>query len=1378
MPRIQNNFLRGKMNKDLDERLVPKGEYREAQNLLITHSEDSDVGALENVLGNAYALGEYLIRPEELSKGEAQVIGHYADVLNNRIFWFITNFSGSSGDNINTMAFASTDHLCRILIADLDNISNNSIKVLVNGGFLNFSRNHLITGVNLIDDLLFWTDNYNQPRKINISTALANPNYYNSEEKISVAKFAPYQAIILVDSDGGGHDATLTTLPSIESKYLEDRFVKFSYRFKFEDGEYSTIAPFTQTVFAPLNSGRIKTETNVDYNEENIYNDTTVDLMENKYNKIQVRIPLPSSETLSPGTTSSWSNDLKIKKIELLVKESHRVNIKIAGEIDINATFGDIITDTSENGTEIYTVTPVDTASYARYAYRYSYKSEEPFKVLPEVQTTRVYDHVPIRAKAQEISGNRIIYGNYTENHPLPKDESGKTGINYVINNNSKGDQEHFNTFGVIQNLKNAYKYHSVKQRRNYQVGVILADKFGRQSTVILSTNTDNAFLSDTFRVPAVQTTQYDDDNSLYTWSQNAGIEAIGKSLNIQFNDSRVVPTNQTYNGDINSPDYNPYGWYSWRIVVKQKEQNYYNVYTTHPADSWNADSNSVDVSDAGRTWLSLHGDNVNKVPRIRSTDDVVDPAGATPSEIRLFPKVVKNSLTSSYGDSVIGSDEKPVEIISIGTAREHGLLKEETEFNKSEITVHDFIRTSKRNPVVAKLSNLATSQSATGNNVSLHTTATVKDNPNNTKLVVFKSRNPYVKVGQYVRGITPSGGVAMIDDFVVNCGPIMAHEDPVNTKQITFVRNSATQPVNAASFYSASNPSGVFKPLDKIKVGQYIRTANEDLIETNSNGDEFRPTVVEIKKNEALRNADDNDGWQEYIITLDRAVGWSDHSATDVYFYDFTTVLALNEKEESGVTYQEVELSRSQFFDPDTVLYFRNIDNSPVAPKAIGLSVFETEPSESKLDIFYETSTSGLVSDLNLETSVEFESPYGLAISNNSFSESTYPSDENDGVIGELSASEVTGADLGFTFTVIGVESPGNPEGLTSESFEVNNQGELVVSSQGFVWDPIDNNNNKFNVTIQYTENGGGTAQDTIDLELTNSEPSISVNETEVSISNTSIEDTQVFTAAIRNGTANTELDDKFLQVVLSNPRSADGTVLNAGSNIIDTTYYNTTETPPIAGPEFGINYGMFKHSIENGVLTVKTTGYFNGAWFFENTNINVEDNIPEMAASEEDRTITFTVYDGGVDFTTEDDGFTDSYKLAEGSMIVNRGGARIAGKMWKIEGDISNSTFTNTCSEDVWNMTQIDVWIEEWSGPEPFAENNNFILTIAPNNRVWLSSSGNDVSNYLPDGFYKYVSSTTEDVDNFGNTIGITSNYSVIEVEDGIIQLDQDCN
>ena len=33
MPEMKNSFQKGRMNKDLDERLVPNGEYREAQNI-------------------------------------------------------------------------------------------------------------------------------------------------------------------------------------------------------------------------------------------------------------------------------------------------------------------------------------------------------------------------------------------------------------------------------------------------------------------------------------------------------------------------------------------------------------------------------------------------------------------------------------------------------------------------------------------------------------------------------------------------------------------------------------------------------------------------------------------------------------------------------------------------------------------------------------------------------------------------------------------------------------------------------------------------------------------------------------------------------------------------------------------------------------------------------------------------------------------------------------------------------------------------------------------------------------------------------------------------------------------------------------------------
>ena len=51
--RIKSLFTSGKMNKDLDERLVPKGEYRDALNVKVANSTGSNVGSIENALSNA-----------------------------------------------------------------------------------------------------------------------------------------------------------------------------------------------------------------------------------------------------------------------------------------------------------------------------------------------------------------------------------------------------------------------------------------------------------------------------------------------------------------------------------------------------------------------------------------------------------------------------------------------------------------------------------------------------------------------------------------------------------------------------------------------------------------------------------------------------------------------------------------------------------------------------------------------------------------------------------------------------------------------------------------------------------------------------------------------------------------------------------------------------------------------------------------------------------------------------------------------------------------------------------------------------------------------------------------------------------------------------
>ena len=57
MAEIKNTFIKSKMNKDLDDRIVPPGEYRDALNIAISRSEGDDVGALETILGNELVQG-------------------------------------------------------------------------------------------------------------------------------------------------------------------------------------------------------------------------------------------------------------------------------------------------------------------------------------------------------------------------------------------------------------------------------------------------------------------------------------------------------------------------------------------------------------------------------------------------------------------------------------------------------------------------------------------------------------------------------------------------------------------------------------------------------------------------------------------------------------------------------------------------------------------------------------------------------------------------------------------------------------------------------------------------------------------------------------------------------------------------------------------------------------------------------------------------------------------------------------------------------------------------------------------------------------------------------------------------------------------------
>jgi len=52
MANTQRNFIKGVMNKSIDERLLPNGQYVDALNVRLGSTEDSEIGSVENSKGN------------------------------------------------------------------------------------------------------------------------------------------------------------------------------------------------------------------------------------------------------------------------------------------------------------------------------------------------------------------------------------------------------------------------------------------------------------------------------------------------------------------------------------------------------------------------------------------------------------------------------------------------------------------------------------------------------------------------------------------------------------------------------------------------------------------------------------------------------------------------------------------------------------------------------------------------------------------------------------------------------------------------------------------------------------------------------------------------------------------------------------------------------------------------------------------------------------------------------------------------------------------------------------------------------------------------------------------------------------------------------
>ena len=542
MPEIKRLFNASKMNRDLDDKMLKPGEYREALNINVSKSESSDIGAVENILGNK------LINDTALTN--AKVIGEYRDNGNERIYYFIT--TNSSYNEINSGNHQIIEY----------NQKADKGTVLVNSAALNFHQDYLITGINLVDELLFFTDDRNPPRKINVETARNTPGRYNLasniDDVISVAKYVPYVAATIIgvsDSDEQGNVIT--------SNFLENKLIRFSYRYQFEDGEYSVLAPFTPICFSRLD--------NTDTIATNIQDFGEIETFVNAIKSVQLSVPTPSG--------------LGIDKVELIYKET--------GSSALYVVESKVLTSET--------------------VINFFYKSQDPFKTLPGDQLTRVSDAVPRLAKSQELAGGRLVYGNYLQNFNIPK-------VSFTVSRTGEASAR----YTALDDRM------SVKSRRTYQVGIVLADKFGRQTPVLLSeTGGDTVFID-------AATGEADSTN-------------VFNSLRIAFAQSTITA--------LQALDW----CYSYRIVVKQREQEYYN---------WISTVASLNV-------VNRFGDSINKIPRDQTA--VIPPstsATISPCDTAVYPKILggvnKTTSTLSKVQSInnpAGTANVPTDSVTSGVA-------------------------------------------------------------------------------------------------------------------------------------------------------------------------------------------------------------------------------------------------------------------------------------------------------------------------------------------------------------------------------------------------------------------------------------------------------------------------------------------------------------------------------------------------------------------------------------------------------------------------------------------------------------------------------------------------------------------------------------
>jgi hypothetical protein len=337
------------LNKDEDERLVKPIEMTDALNVRVSHEANGEQGIVKNVKGNT-KIDPRTTADTIPSLGVNRVIGSIGSDAGKCVYYFLFNSKGGHG------------------IYKYSTSLDKYEKVYQNNA-LNFSGDSFIKADIVFDKngdhLLYFTDDRNEPRKINATRAL-NGGYNDNinsaansivDKYITTCKQPPQTPITFAFS----------TDESVRQNNLKENIFQFAYQYVYDDGEVSAISMYSKLALSSLHFA---------------------------FNAPQRDFGAAINNVLTLTLTNS---DGPVSKIRILARKGNETFFYRIGEVKNQVGHG---------------------------TQEFVFKNDGIYTAVSSEEVNKMFDGVPRLSRAQTFTNNRLVYGNYLEGFDNLEDTS------------------------------------------------------------------------------------------------------------------------------------------------------------------------------------------------------------------------------------------------------------------------------------------------------------------------------------------------------------------------------------------------------------------------------------------------------------------------------------------------------------------------------------------------------------------------------------------------------------------------------------------------------------------------------------------------------------------------------------------------------------------------------------------------------------------------------------------------------------------------------------------------------------------------------------------------------------------------------------------